>query len=58
MKKTYLQPKLVIVNVNIKSVILEGSLLKSNNTVSGASGGWVREDNSSWDIWGSGDDEE
>ena len=58
MKKIYLQPKLVIVSVNIKSAILEGSLTKfGSTTVSGDRGGWAREDNS-WNIWGSGDDEE
>jgi len=57
MKKIYLQPKLVIVNVKVMSTILEGSLLKSTNTVSGNKGGWAREDNS-WDIWGTNADDE
>ena len=56
MKKIYLQPKLVIVNVNIKSTILEGSLGKSSTSVSGSKGGWARENNS-WDIWGNNDTE-
>ncbi len=57
MKKIYLQPKLVVVNVNIRSSILEGSLIKSDTTVSGSKGGWAREDNS-WDIWGTNADDE
>lgn len=57
MKKIYLQPKLVIVNVKVMSTILEGSLLKSTNTVNGNKGGWTREDNS-WDIWGTDADDE
>ena len=57
MKKIYLQPKLVIVSVNIKSAILEGSLTKFGSTVNGDRGGWARQDNS-WNIWGGGDDEE
>ena len=57
MKKIYLQPKLVVVNVNIRSSILEGSLTKFDKTVSGSNGGWAREDNS-WDIWGTDADDE
>ena len=56
MKKTYLQPKLVVVNVKIKSAILEGSYVMSSNKAMGENGGWAREDNS-WDIWGSDDED-
>ncbi len=57
MKKTYLQPEVSVISTNIKSVILEGSLIKSEEQVSGGSGGWVKEDNA-WDIWGEDVEEE
>ena len=55
MKKTYIAPVSRTVQLGIKKNVMYSM---SETTVTGAKGGWAREENSSWDIWGSGDDEE
>ena len=45
MKKTYIAPTFVAVELRSKSQILSGSLIiDGTKTVSGTSGGWVKED--------------
>ena len=45
MKKTYISPNTLVVELRCKSCILEGSMQLMNNTVSGDAGGWVKEEN-------------
>ena len=45
MKKTYISPSTLTVELRCKSCILEGSLQKVGNTVNGVNGGWVKEEN-------------
>ena len=44
MKKTYISPEFVAVELRCKSYMLEGSLIRSANTVEDGNGGWVKED--------------
>lgn len=47
MKKTYISPTFVTVELRCKNYMLEGSLIiNGDRTVSGDNGGWVKEDNS------------
>ncbi len=54
MKKTYLQPKSIVVNIKLRCSILEGSVQLFNTTATDA--GWTKQDNS-WDVWGGDDDD-
>ena len=56
MKKIYNQPTTKVVKIQIMHMIAD-SIGVNNTQLSGSKAGWAREDNS-WDIWGSGDDEE
>ena len=48
MKKTYISPELVAVELHSRSTVLSGSLvIDGTKTVSGTNGGWVKEDNTS-----------
>ena len=52
MKKTYIQPNVEVMNVNIKSTVLTGSLLLGDSIVEDENGGWAREEQrTEWDIW-------
>ena len=54
MKKSYLQPETSVENLHIESQLL---IKVSGGTVEGDDGGWVKEENDSWDIWGNNDAE-
>ena len=48
MKKTYISPELVAVELHSRSTVLSGSLvIDGTKTVSGTDGGWVKEESSS-----------
>ncbi len=49
MKKSYLQPETCIENLHLESQLL---IKISGSTVEGDDGGWVKEENNTWDIWG------
>lgn len=53
MKKKYISPALLMMNVAIKETLLVGSLEKFEDKVSGVNGGWTK-DSGDWDIWGNG----
>lgn len=57
MKKIYLKPTVETVSINLQRTILDGSLLKNENTVTGGSGGWTKQDNGWGDIWDSADED-
>jgi len=45
MKKTYISPELVAVELHSRSTVLSGSIIiDGTKTATGASGGWVKED--------------
>ena len=46
MKKTYISPNTLVVELRCKSCILTGSLQMLDTPVSGDNGGWVKEENS------------
>ena len=57
MKKIYLRPTVETVSINLQRTILDGSLLKNEDTVSGDSGGWTKQNNGWDDIWDSADED-
>ena len=46
MKKTYISPKFVAVELRCTQMLAESLSFNNTTTVQGTSGGWVKEDNS------------
>lgn len=54
MKKIYISPSTLVVELRCKNYLLEGSYQVFTTTASGSEGGWTREENASYsdkNVW-------
>ena len=54
MKKTYIIPSFKLTTMGCETLIAESITVNGDNTTSGTSGGWVKEDNNSqsrYNVW-------